>query len=1275
VAGSERKTNLAAPSTRFVGREDDLLDLHEHLRHARLVTVLGPPGAGKTRLAVEYGLRHGGSFLAGGAGGVWFCDLAEATDLDGVFRAVAGALGVSLGEERTQDDASARLVNALISRGATLLVLDNFEQLVPVAVPTVEDWLRRAPELSVLVTSRVRLGVSGEVVAELGGLVLPSVETGFESDAVRLFLDRARLSRADFTPSPDERAIIAELVSRLDGLPLAIELAGARMGVLGPQQLLDRLSKNLDLLRGGKGRSATLRATLDWSWNLLPPEEQRALAQASVFHGGFSLEAAEAVLALDTDRELLDVLEGLRNSSLLRSYTVSELPGELRFGLLDTIRSYGQSRLAEIDPAHDTEARHARYFVEAGTRWASQVERSQGPSFLRRLVIELPNLMSVHRRALEGDSPSAAALSDALSVTLALEHVFYMRGPTAPCLAMLDRVFEHVLDGVDPKTVALSLKARGRALRDLGYLEEAHEALDRGLEIARRIGDRATEGRLLSHKAVTWQVAGRLEEALAAHQTATRIATGAGDRRTEGMLMGGLAAGLIALGRLDEAAETLDRALAIDQEVGNRYAIAAVLAMRAELNRARERPEAARADFEAAIEGYREFGEHRHEGIALTDLGILHQEQGRFEEARACLERAQQHHRELGSRAFQVTALATLGALEREQGRLVEARRLYEKALRIARDLGDRTARGRLLASLGGTYAALGRTDAAREALNDAERIASTAGDKSLSQIVSVEHAHLELALSDAAARQGERESALEHERAARALLDQALAAGPLPVRPAPERSAIRLLSRALAEGPPPPSRELTPSAAKSHGDLGRYELLLELAAGGMATVYVGRQRGAGGFERLVAIKRMHRHLTSLPEFTSAFLNEARIASMIRHPNVVSVHDVHEARGEHLLVMEYVDGTSLARLMQLANEHERTFPRDAAVYIVAQALRGLHAAHELTDIDGTPLGVVHRDATPHNILVGSDGSVRITDFGIAKVRQQAAHTRDGTAKGKVRYMAPEQARGEDLDRRADVFALGVVAWELLTGKRLLEGDSDLSILAELRSARFDPPSRESPSIDADLDALVMKALAPNRDARFSTALAFAQALEHWSAARQLFAREPEVSALVDELCGAELAQRRQSISEALANTRSADPARSLPPASPSTGAATADIGGNKCRRVMVAASGRWFEVPGAARVSLQRRRALRLILQALLDRRIDAPNVALTQPELLEAGWPGEKVKHEAGTLRVYNAVSTLRKLGLRQVLLSRDDGYLLDPGVDFERAGDVERS
>ena len=329
---------------------------------------------------------------------------------------------------------------------------------------------------------------------------------------------------------------------------------------------------------------------------------------------------------------------------------------------------------------------------------------------------------------------------------------------------------------------------------------------------------------------------------------------------------------------------------------------------------------------------------------------------------------------------------------------------------------------------------------------------------------------------------------------------------------------------------------------------LGRYEILLEIASGGMATVYIGRQRGVGGFERVVAIKRLHHHLTDVPEVAQSLMDEARIAALVRHPNVVSVHDVCELGREYILVMDYVDGTSLSNLMRAAARAGIRIPLGVGLRIVCDALQGLHAAHEQTSLEGRPLGIVHRDATPHNILLGADGSVRLTDFGVAKAAERSVHTATGVTKGKIKYMAPEQARGEPLDRRADLFAMGIVLTELVTGKRSFEDHNDAQILIAISTGQVPAPRDLDPNVPPELDAIVRRALTHSTQARWPTAKELAEALERWGKATGALASQGEVAELVDQLEGERIRASRDVLRRRLAETAGLGPGTVSSPA-------------------------------------------------------------------------------------------------------------------------------
>jgi serine/threonine-protein kinase len=295
-----------------------------------------------------------------------------------------------------------------------------------------------------------------------------------------------------------------------------------------------------------------------------------------------------------------------------------------------------------------------------------------------------------------------------------------------------------------------------------------------------------------------------------------------------------------------------------------------------------------------------------------------------------------------------------------------------------------------------------------------------------------------------------------------------------------------------------------------------------------MATVYVARKSGVAGFERLVAIKCCHPHLRDDDEFVSMFLDEARLAASIRHPNVVATLDVSD--GEYLyLVMEYIEGCSLGNLIRQASKAGKTVPPAIAVRVMIDMLLGLHAAHELKDSDGNPLDLVHRDVSPQNILVGIDGVSRITDFGIAFAAARSTVTQEGRIKGKFSYLSPEQARSQPVTRRMDIFSAGTVLWEALTGRPLFRRTDDAATIAAVLSGVIPLPSTIYRDLPKGLDALVMKALQRNPDTRYQTAAEFAEALERLPIEG---ATTRAVGAYVQHTFEIGLAERRELIRQA-----------------------------------------------------------------------------------------------------------------------------------------------
>jgi serine/threonine-protein kinase len=312
---------------------------------------------------------------------------------------------------------------------------------------------------------------------------------------------------------------------------------------------------------------------------------------------------------------------------------------------------------------------------------------------------------------------------------------------------------------------------------------------------------------------------------------------------------------------------------------------------------------------------------------------------------------------------------------------------------------------------------------------------------------------------------------------------------------------------------------------------LGRYELLVPIARGGMARVWAARMTGQRGFQKLVALKTILPHLAEEPEFERMFLDEARIASGVHHPNVCEIYELGEEQRTLYLAMEWVSGDSLARVLRASGKTEAADPRVMA-RVIADACAGLHAAHELTDEEGRPLGVVHRDLSPHNILLTADGTAKVADFGVAKALGQLHEaTSAGQLKGKIAYMAPEQVTGAGIDRRSDVFSLGCVLYEATTGQRPFRGDGDHQVMHSVLKGEVAPPTSLLRGYPQELERIVMRALSPQPILRYPTAERMRFALEEFLARGQLVTQS-NVAQVVRARIGESIDRRKERIRQA-----------------------------------------------------------------------------------------------------------------------------------------------
>lgn len=329
----------------------------------------------------------------------------------------------------------------------------------------------------------------------------------------------------------------------------------------------------------------------------------------------------------------------------------------------------------------------------------------------------------------------------------------------------------------------------------------------------------------------------------------------------------------------------------------------------------------------------------------------------------------------------------------------------------------------------------------------------------------------------------------------------------------------------------------------------GKYQLLKKLATGGMAEVWLARQTGIEGFHKNLVVKRILPHLAEDREFVEMFRNEALIAARFNHPNIAQVYEFGEANGTYYIAMEFIHGEDLGRVMRKAASTGQWVARPLAIRIVAAACEGLHYAHSRTDDAGRPLRVVHRDISPQNILISFDGSVKLVDFGIAKAADQASLTKSGAIKGKFAYMAPEQAAGKPLDGRADIFAIGLVLYELLTGVRPLKRDSELATLQAAMECAIAAPSQVA-DVPEEMDPVVMRAIAKNSDDRYRDARQFQMALEEILVGQRWVAGSVQISELMETLFADRLAEEKAQGQVVPVGEDSANSGTPMPPTPP-----------------------------------------------------------------------------------------------------------------------------
>ena len=696
--------SLPAERDAFVGRVEGLAELQRRLgAGVRLVCVLGLGGTGKTRLVTRFGWNALGEF----GGGVWFCDLSGARSVDGIVQAVAQGLRLTLGN----DDAVVQIGNAIAGRGRCLVILDNFEQVARHAEATLGAWLDRAADARFVVTSRERLGLPGEEVLALAPLS--------PADAATLFVCRAESAKPGFEPGVDDQAAIASLMKLLEGVPLAIELAAARVRVMPPRTVLQRMSERFKLLAsaGGRiGRQSTLRSVFDWSWDLLPLPEKAALAQLSVFEGGFTLESVEAVLDLSLYDDApwpIDALQSLVHKSLVRPVS------DERFDLLVSVQEYATEHLRTPGRYEGSGPEALRAAVARHGACFARLARSRSAA---RAGIEIDNLVAACRRATER--------GDAQTATATLEGAWDILKSQGPFKAGLDLVNGvRAIAGLDATDLARAGLVAARVLDTMGREVESHTEFQASLTRAREVGDRRCECIALLGLGFPRTQVHSLDVARDCSERALVMARELDDAALSSDAHNTLGNLELMSGRTGEARAHYEAGLALSRRLGDMHLTCTLLGNLAALCSKMGETDASRSYAEAALAAAREARDRRLEANMLSNLGFWHQLQHHSAEAVDHYEGALAVAREIGHARLECIVLCNLGIHHDTVGQPDEARRHYDAALVVARALADWRSEGQVLGYLGRLYARQSNFVEARRCLESSEALLRAAPD------------------------------------------------------------------------------------------------------------------------------------------------------------------------------------------------------------------------------------------------------------------------------------------------------------------------------------------------------------------------------------------------------------------------------------------------------------------------------------------------------------------------------------------------------------------
>lgn len=679
-----RPNNLPFQLSRFVGREKEKEDIKELLKTHPLLTLAGAGGTGKTRLALQAAAEIIDEF----EDGIWFVELATVSEPEYVIPEIMSVLGLTPDGK----NAPADILKNYLREKEILIILDNCEHLINETAGISQQLLSSCPKLKILASSREALKIGGERTYHLPSMSLPDVRRSYDSESlsqfesVQLFIDRTLSVNPKFEITNENIPAVAQLCNDLDGIPLAIELAAARMNVLSVEKILERLSDRFKLLTGGKRtslpRQQTLKALIDWSYGLLSEDEKLLFGRLSVFQGGWKLEAAEAVCSAEPvdEFEILDLMSNLIDKSLIKS---SDSETDMRYSMLETIRQYSKSVLAGSKEEKDIKRRHLEYFSGLVIDSEEKLNGSGQRECLKMIDADYENIREALKWAIEEDPV------EGIKMSISLGKYWELRGYFSEGYAYLKKGLSGI-EEAEPPVKARALYLAGFLLTYLASHHEAEKYLLEALNIFRSLNDKKGEVPCLVMLGNVKLVDGNLEAMEELSRDGLKTARQLGDKLLIALCLRYLAAGRMYQGNYEESAEMAEECLAIYREFGDGIHIAKIINNIGAIEYLAANYDKAIETWKECLELRRELGDRHGIAMSLTNLGSAYSMTKDYDTAEKYLHQSIELFKELGDRRIYVNPLNTLGLIANDRGEYLRALGIYGVSINIANEIGEK---------------------------------------------------------------------------------------------------------------------------------------------------------------------------------------------------------------------------------------------------------------------------------------------------------------------------------------------------------------------------------------------------------------------------------------------------------------------------------------------------------------------------------------------------------------------------------------------------------